>query len=46
MPVIEEIKAYAEEFGQIRRNIHAHPETAYEEIRTAEIVAEQLRSFG
>jgi len=29
-----------------RRDFHAHPETAYEEFRTAGIVAELLRSFG
>ena len=29
-----------------RRDIHAHPEIAFEEHRTAEIVAAQLESFG
>ncbi len=29
-----------------RRDIHAHPETAFEERRTADIVAEALESFG
>jgi len=46
MPVKEEIAAYAAEFGDIRRDIHAHPETAFEEFRTADIVAEKLESFG
>jgi len=29
-----------------RRDIHAHPETAYEEVRTARLVADLLLSFG
>ncbi len=29
-----------------RRDFHRHPETAYEEFRTAGVVAELLRSFG
>jgi len=46
MPVKEEIAAFAEEIGQWRRDIHAHPETAFEETRTSDIVAEKLESFG
>ncbi len=30
----------------LRRDIHAHPETAFEENRTAQIVAEKLEEFG
>ncbi|CAM3813216.1 Hydrolase [Bordetella sputigena] len=30
----------------LRHDLHAHPETAYEEYRTAGIVAENLRSWG
>lgn len=29
-----------------RRDIHAHPETAFEEVRTAALVAEKLTEFG
>lgn len=29
-----------------RRDIHAHPETASEEVRTAALIAEKLRSWG
>ena len=29
-----------------RRDIHAHPETAFEEVRTSNVVAEKLESFG
>jgi amidohydrolase len=30
----------------LRRTIHQHPETAHEEVRTAQLAAEQLASFG
>jgi amidohydrolase len=30
----------------LRRDLHAHPEIAFEEVRTAGIVAERLRSLG
>ena len=43
MAIFEEIAAYVEEFGQVRRDIHAYPETAFEEIRTSDIVAESSR---
>lgn len=46
MPIKDEIAAFAHEFRDIRRDIHAHPETAFEEFRTADIVAERLKSFG
>ena len=29
-----------------RRDLHAHPETGFEEERTAKIVAQKLREFG
>ncbi|MBT6275181.1 MAG: amidohydrolase [Chromatiales bacterium] len=46
MPINEEIAAFADEMGQWRRDIHAHPETAFEETRTSDIVADKLASFG
>lgn len=46
MKVIEKIEAYASEMSAWRRDIHAHPEIAFEEHRTARIVAEKLESFG
>ena len=36
----------AAELTAIRRDIHRHPETAFEERRTAQIVAEKLQSWG
>src|ERR1700742_4157201 len=36
----------AAELTAIRRDIHRHPETAFEETRTAQIVAEKLTSWG
>jgi len=46
MAVKEEIAAFAAEMRTWRRDIHAHPETAFEETRTSDIVAEKLESFG
>jgi amidohydrolase len=34
------------ELTAIRRDIHRHPETAFEETRTAQIVADRLQSWG
>jgi hippurate hydrolase len=38
--------AAATELTAIRRDIHRHPETAFEERRTAQIVADKLQSWG
>jgi amidohydrolase len=46
MPVINRIADFQAEMAGWRRDIHAHPETAFEERRTAEIVAKLLQSFG
>ena len=46
MNLVEEIVATHEELTQWRRDIHAHPELAFEESRTAEFVASQLESYG
>ena len=34
------------ELAAIRRDIHAHPELAFHEKRTAELVARELTSYG
>ena len=31
---------------EIRHHIHSHPELAYEEVQTAALVAEKLRTWG
>ena len=46
MPVINRISAFGEDMASWRHDIHRHPEMAYEEHRTAEKVADLLRSFG
>jgi amidohydrolase len=43
---VERIRAYQSELQKIRRDIHAHPELAFEENRTAGIVAEKLAGWG
>jgi len=40
------IGALHEEMTAWRRDLHAYPETAFEEFRTSEFVAEKLESFG
>jgi amidohydrolase len=46
MPVLNRIASFHDEMIAWRRQIHTHPETAFEEHRTAAAVAEKLRSFG
>ncbi len=46
MPAIDRIAAVADELTAWRRDIHAHPETAFEEQRTSDVVAAKLESFG
>ncbi len=41
-----QIDTYLDDLTEIRRDIHQHPETAYEENRTADIVAEKLEAWG
>ena len=44
--IIDELKEYEPELIALRRDIHRHPEVGFEEVRTAKIVADQLRAFG
>ncbi|MEQ9123364.1 MAG: M20 aminoacylase family protein [Alphaproteobacteria bacterium] len=46
MPVINSIAALEEEMTAWRRDFHMHPELAYQETRTAGIVADKLESWG
>ena len=46
MPVINSIAANHDEMTAWRRDLHAHPEIGFEEVRTAGIVAEKLQSWG
>jgi hippurate hydrolase len=46
MPIVNRIAEFHPDMTAWRRDIHAHPETAFEEHRTSEVVAEKLKSFG
>ena len=46
MNIIPEIAALESDMRAWRRHLHAHPETAFEEVETSAFVAEKLRSFG
>ena len=46
MAVIDRIANLEAEMTQWRRDIHAHPELGFEELRTAGIVADKLADFG
>jgi amidohydrolase len=46
MPIINRIAEFHPEMTEWRRRIHACPEIAFEEHRTAQLVSELLQSFG
>src|SRR5437764_10676521 len=46
MPIINRIADFHSDMAGWRHDLHAHPETAFEERRTADIVARLLESFG
>lgn len=46
MKLIDTIKTRSVQHANWRREIHAHPELAYKEHRTADFVAKKLESFG
>jgi len=46
MPVLPEIQSFTDELVAIRRDLHAHPEIGFEEVRTSNIVAEKLTAWG
>ena len=43
---IDHIRGYHAELTKIRRDLHAHPELAFNESRTASIVADYLKKLG
>jgi hippurate hydrolase len=45
-PALDVLRSYEPELVAIRRDIHQHPETAFEEKRTSELVANKLREWG
>ncbi len=46
MPTLDLIDSFADELTAIRRDLHAHPEIGFEEVRTSGIVAEKLAQWG
>ena len=46
MTVLESLVQHAASMAAIRRDIHAHPELCFEEIRTADLVAQKLTEWG
>jgi hippurate hydrolase len=46
MQLIESILADAAAIATIRRDIHAHPELCFEEVRTADVIAKALTEWG
>src|ERR1044072_4572451 len=46
IPVINRIASFHKDMTAWRHDIHSHPETAFEEVRTADVVAEKLKQFG
>ena len=46
MAVYNRISEFHDDMTRISRDIHSHPETAFEEERTAKVVADELESYG
>ncbi|MEY2684687.1 MAG: putative hydrolase YxeP [Pseudomonadota bacterium] len=46
MKLHDDILAFAPALAALRRDIHAHPELCFEEVRTADVVARQLTAWG
>jgi amidohydrolase len=46
MKLIESILADAASVAAVRRDIHAHPELCFEEVRTADLIARALTDWG
>ncbi|MFD0669055.1 M20 aminoacylase family protein [Ramlibacter sp. MAHUQ-53] len=46
MKLLEPIVAQAPEIAALRRDLHAHPELCFQEVRTADLVAARLAEWG
>jgi amidohydrolase len=46
MPIIPEVLDCLDELSEIRRDIHAHPELGFTEVRTGDLVAQKLAEYG
>jgi len=45
-PLLQSARAFEPELIEIRRDLHRHPELAFQEVRTAAIVARKLEELG
>ena len=46
MQILDSIVAQAASIAAVRRDIHAHPELCFEELRTADLIAAKLTEWG
>ncbi|WP_408598230.1 M20 aminoacylase family protein [Limnohabitans sp.] len=46
MKVLDSLVTHAASISAVRRDIHAHPELSFEELRTADLVAQKLTEWG
>lgn len=46
MKVLDSLVTQAASISAVRRDIHAHPELSFEELRTADVVAQKLTEWG
>ncbi|MCB0225282.1 MAG: amidohydrolase, partial [Anaerolineae bacterium] len=44
--MLDKAKSLSPELIRLRRDIHAHPELSFQEVRTAQLVADTLHEIG